>query len=434
MTRLSSSGRCTAKRLTILIHDPVSECPRRLNCVHKGSCDTKRPVLSLDTRICFKDLAEKPTLSRRSFRCCNIRKNIAGFFSRFTRKSAEKASMVDHNQHPPPYEPLPWLELSEYSERVVAEMPVTLEPHELGTDEIFGPVLSHPVPIHNTPQCPPQGADRSLTGSGVFHQDTFEVPSPISPCSDVGSHMPPSLHSPSFDSTLTPSDTSTPKVWNQALASPFVASPTQYPEGLFPLDGDADKIFVPDVMRYDINGPSVQQFSPPQLQPQELYGSQPLTEAQKICQRAGYGEFILGPWENNGMSWWVRRSHTVSKLGRDSKKSTTSSSVDRTPGNLPASPPPQQQQHPAAPQVPVLRRRTVSSVPESENNRLDGRWHPSHCPLCNRVFKGQYGRGNMNRHMKHKHQSTPEITCRVCKKTYQRTDALHKHKKEKGHW
>ncbi|EUC32945.1 hypothetical protein COCCADRAFT_5474 [Bipolaris zeicola 26-R-13] len=73
----------------------------------------------------------------------------------------------------------------------------------------------------------------------------------------------------------------------------------------------------------------------------------------------------------------------------------------------------------------------------------DGRSHPSasttsippehrHCPHCGVQFKGNKdGKGNLARHIRHKHTDCPQICCDYCGQLFKRTDARLKHHRKK---
>ncbi|KAF5851463.1 hypothetical protein GGP41_004244 [Bipolaris sorokiniana] len=73
----------------------------------------------------------------------------------------------------------------------------------------------------------------------------------------------------------------------------------------------------------------------------------------------------------------------------------------------------------------------------------DGRSHPSasttsihpeyrHCPYCDAQFKGNKdGKGNLARHIRHKHTDRPQICCEYCGQLFKRTDARLKHHRKK---
>ncbi|EUC47579.1 hypothetical protein COCMIDRAFT_89876 [Bipolaris oryzae ATCC 44560] len=55
-----------------------------------------------------------------------------------------------------------------------------------------------------------------------------------------------------------------------------------------------------------------------------------------------------------------------------------------------------------------------------------------HCPHCDTKFTGnKYGKGNLARHIRHKHQDHPKISCGYCGELFQRTDARLKHHRKK---
>jgi rubredoxin len=49
------------------------------------------------------------------------------------------------------------------------------------------------------------------------------------------------------------------------------------------------------------------------------------------------------------------------------------------------------------------------------------------CKICNLVFRGEYGKGNLKRHKRTSHQDANEFSCSHCSRTYRRRDALLKH-------
>lgn len=55
---------------------------------------------------------------------------------------------------------------------------------------------------------------------------------------------------------------------------------------------------------------------------------------------------------------------------------------------------------------------------------------PAVCQYCGKVFTGKYGPGNCKRHVQQTHETIFDRVkkmCKVCKKTYNRTDAMRKH-------
>lgn len=55
------------------------------------------------------------------------------------------------------------------------------------------------------------------------------------------------------------------------------------------------------------------------------------------------------------------------------------------------------------------------------------------CDVCGEQYTGQYGPGNLKRHVNQKHALRPRIdySCRVCKRSYKRSDALRHHERQK---
>lgn len=89
----------------------------------------------------------------------------------------------------------------------------------------------------------------------------------------------------------------------------------------------------------------------------------------------------------------------------------------------------------------------VQSIPQSRQNQWGGNrqtsatnptstpktiHEPIKCGFCSKDFVGKYGPGNLRRHLKHLHPTTPstgnDLTCHRCKKTYKRSDALRSHR------
>ncbi|XPS74836.1 hypothetical protein M3J07_006929 [Ascochyta lentis] len=70
----------------------------------------------------------------------------------------------------------------------------------------------------------------------------------------------------------------------------------------------------------------------------------------------------------------------------------------------------------------------VPDSPPSTNPQ--NRYPPAPCQLCEKIFTGKYGPGNLKRHVRQTHESVFDKAmhmCKTCFKTYNRADALRKH-------
>ncbi|KAF2632232.1 hypothetical protein BU25DRAFT_144969 [Macroventuria anomochaeta] len=71
----------------------------------------------------------------------------------------------------------------------------------------------------------------------------------------------------------------------------------------------------------------------------------------------------------------------------------------------------------------------ISAV--SSDNTQQKIYDPVKCNQCDQEFAGKYGPGNLRRHVRHQHltrRSTDiDLTCRLCKTSYKRSDALRSH-------
>lgn len=77
---------------------------------------------------------------------------------------------------------------------------------------------------------------------------------------------------------------------------------------------------------------------------------------------------------------------------------------------------------------PVYKPATFDTHPPATNPRQH--YPPSVCQHCEKVFTGKYGPGNCKRHTQQTHGTVLDrvrTVCRVCKKQYNRADAMRKH-------
>lgn len=273
----------------------------------------------------------------------------------------------------------------------------------------------HQAALHT----PHRAGDSSVVWQGPSWDPATTAP-PISPSStEEGNSMQgPRCHS--ISSTL--SNASTSRAWIQ---DPAFASCLGVRESLCNMDGGAKGVYVPNVAELGGGRLGGDQLDLRQYFPRGRCKSRPMTKAQIICGAAGRGSSILGLWESTESDSWVRRSHTVVGSSSDHPSSTTTCRQDNgTRATI------------------LLTRESTKAgrikstksgppVPRSGKDRCLDQWKDAPCLQCCKVFTGQYGRGNLARHVRHKHQAIPEIICSFCEKTYKRTDALRKHVKER---
>jgi hypothetical protein len=434
--RLTSSGHYPAKP-TPLADILPPECRSQEPCIEQDGCDSKAAVLTPDTGICFKEFPNTTRLSRRSFRY-TVRKSIVEIFLRFARKSVEDIDMTC--QYPENTQSYCMDTIDAHNG--VAELPGTTWMSELRSDldrpELQGDTDSDKLCCWD-PNLQSEYAS-TITDTARYHSpvmdrtslwDSSQTLSPISPCSlrsNMRSNIDSSPGSLCFDRTVSPSDTSTPMTFNhQAVEHTIHTKPSYQVAESLVVRCFTDASGTPTQGTTFISSGHTPNHSEPQYwvnkhhatlqQPfaYELYRSKPPEKTRKI-DWAGYDKSILGSWEATEDSTWHRCPRTSAQSShRYGVTDTSRSEFFRNHNYTRAN-----QQHSGA--IPV---RTNRFVRERQTGKDCNNAIP--CKLCDQVFTGRFASGNRTRHVKLKHLRVSEVICCICRKTYQRKDALLKH-------
>ncbi|KAJ4359042.1 hypothetical protein N0V95_002504 [Ascochyta clinopodiicola] len=134
-------------------------------------------------------------------------------------------------------------------------------------------------------------------------------------------------------------------------------------------------------------------------------------------------EALLGTWELTGDSIWTRLDEDISGPDTGCKDASASHF------NQVESPPTQEYTY-------ALNRHTdeESNVSQSEaSSTTQKEWPAVQCKHCNALYTGQYGAGNLTRHVNNTCTKALKLRkthdCGICKNSYKRSDALRNHER-----
>ncbi|XPS74841.1 hypothetical protein M3J09_006956 [Ascochyta lentis] len=134
---------------------------------------------------------------------------------------------------------------------------------------------------------------------------------------------------------------------------------------------------------------------------------------------------LVGTWESVDDSTWARLDEDGSIPDADVKVASTSN-LNHT-GSSPDDELAYAARNDHANDKAIVSPLEASSAMKKEKKK----WLPVKCKYCNLEFTGEYGAGNMTRHVNNTCKKAPNLQkthdCRICKKSYNRSDALRNH-------